>query len=69
MPVKPCQIDGRPGRKWGDEGKCYPCKRDGDGWDCSEAEEKAKRQGRAIQARRDPWYRRDTDNSSGSESR
>lgn len=24
MPVKSCQINGRPGWKWGDKGKCYP---------------------------------------------
>ena len=24
MPVKNCEINGRPGWKWGNEGKCYP---------------------------------------------
>lgn len=23
MPVKKCTIDGKPGYKWGDQGKCY----------------------------------------------
>jgi hypothetical protein len=23
MPVKECQSEGKPGYKWGDEGKCY----------------------------------------------
>lgn len=23
MPIKECQIDGKSGYKWGDEGKCY----------------------------------------------
>ncbi len=23
MPVKQCQLDGKAGFKWGDEGKCY----------------------------------------------
>lgn len=23
MPIKECQIDGKPGYKWGDQGKCY----------------------------------------------
>lgn len=23
MPIKKCEIDGKPGWKWGDEGKCY----------------------------------------------
>ena len=23
MPVKECSLEGKPGYKWGDEGKCY----------------------------------------------
>lgn len=23
MPIKECQLDGKPGWKWGDSGKCY----------------------------------------------
>jgi len=23
MPVKECQLEGKPGYKWGDKGKCY----------------------------------------------
>lgn len=55
MPVQPCSTgtgeNRRPGRKWGDAGKCYPCRRDNSepsGWDCTEAEQKAINQGIAI---------------------
>lgn len=24
MPIKDCQIDNKPGKKWGDHGRCYP---------------------------------------------
>lgn len=50
MPVQPCTaiVDGtrRSGRRWGKEGKCYPCSRDGD---CAEAHRKAEAQGKAIE--------------------
>lgn len=41
MPVKKCSKDGKSGKKYGDEGKCYT----GSG-----AQSKAERQGRAIEA-------------------
>ena len=41
MPLKQCQKNGVKGWKWGDEGKCYTG---------SNAKEKAKEQGRAIEA-------------------
>lgn len=41
MPVKRCQRKGKKGKKWGDQGKCYTG---------PDALEKAKRQGRAIEA-------------------
>lgn len=45
MPVKDCTTNGRPGKKWGDAGKCYPC---AGGGDCTEATKKAQAQGIAI---------------------
>lgn len=53
MPVTECTttVNGeqRPGRKWGREGKCYPCRKASDGsWDCAGAARKAAKQGRAI---------------------
>jgi hypothetical protein len=39
MPVKSCQINGEPGYKWGDEGKCYTG---------PDAKAKAYEQGKAI---------------------
>ena len=44
MPVQPCQTEGRKGRRWGDQGKCYPCSGD----DCADAHRKAEAQGKAI---------------------
>ena len=41
MPVKSCRKNNKPGKKWGDRGKCYTGKG---------AASKAKRQGRAIKA-------------------
>jgi len=40
MPVKPCTSKGKKGKKYGDTGKCYTGK---------DAEEKAKKQGAAIE--------------------
>jgi len=41
MPIKQCQIKGKKGYKFGDEGKCYFG---------ANAKEKAKKQGRAIKS-------------------
>ena len=41
MPIKDCRSGGKKGKKYGNSGKCYTGKG---------AEEKAKRQGRAIEA-------------------
>jgi hypothetical protein len=49
MPVQPCTTNGKNGRRWGKEGKCYPCSSDGD---CADAQRKAAAQGRAIKANR-----------------
>lgn len=49
MPVKECQEDGKPGFKWGDEGKCYTYT-PGNKTSRERAKEKAKQQGRAIQS-------------------
>ena len=43
MPVKKCTKNGKSGRKYGDSGKCYTG---------SNASANAKRQGRAIKARK-----------------
>lgn len=40
MPIKDCQSNGKPGKKWGDSGKCFTGK---------DAEEKARKQGQAIE--------------------
>lgn len=55
MPVQPCSVgtgaDRKPGRKWGQAGHCYQCRRDNSepsGWDCDDAEQKAIAQGIAI---------------------
>lgn len=52
MPVQPCTVtvngEQKPGRRWGKRGKCYPCKKDGNSWDCAEAHRKAEAQGKAI---------------------
>jgi hypothetical protein len=31
MPVKECELEGKPGYKWGDEGKCYTYSPDNEG--------------------------------------
>ncbi len=49
MPVKPCQTNGKPGYKWGDNGKCYPYT-PGDRKSQTEARLRAETQGRAIEA-------------------
>lgn len=49
MPVKECQEDGKPGYKWGDEGKCYTYT-PGDKASRERAKEKAKKQGRAVES-------------------
>lgn len=48
MPIKTCQSDGKPGYKYGDEGKCYTYDPNNEESKKS-AEEKAKKQGRAIE--------------------
>jgi hypothetical protein len=52
MPVERCEIDGRPGYRWGKEGTCYVYK-DGDEPGKTRAYNQAARQGRAIKARQD----------------
>jgi hypothetical protein len=51
MPIRTCQLNGKPGYKWGQAGTCYTYKK---GNRASEAEalSKAKLQGRAVEARR-----------------
>lgn len=49
MPTKSCRKDGKPGYKWGDEGKCYTYT-SGDEESRKRAKEKADAQGRAIHA-------------------
>lgn len=48
MPVKRCKSGDKEGRKWGDAGKCYPCKKTDSGWDCKQATQKALAQARAM---------------------
>jgi len=50
MPVKECRKDGKPGFKWGDEGKCYTYTAN-DSRSRQAAYDRALRQGRAIKAR------------------
>lgn len=50
MPVKRCTKDGKPGYKWGDEGKCYSYT-PGNKESRERAKKKATEQGQAIQAR------------------
>lgn len=50
MPVKRCQKDGKPGYKWGDEGKCYVYT-PGNEASRKRAKNNAEKQGRAIKAR------------------
>ena len=47
MPVKDCQIDNKPGYKWGNEGKCYPFNPESE-TSKKEAKKKATAQGIAI---------------------
>lgn len=49
MPVKRCRKDGKPGYKWGNEGKCYTYT-PGSEAARRRAELKAKEQGQAIKA-------------------
>lgn len=49
MPLKRCYKNGRPGYKWGDEGKCYTYK-PGDKASRERAKEKARKQGKAIES-------------------
>ena len=48
MPVKTCVSEGKPGFKWGDEGKCYTYM-PGNEEAKERAKKKALRQGRAIE--------------------
>lgn len=48
MPVKKCEKDGKPGYKYGDEGKCYTYEK-GNEEERKKAKEKAFKQGAAIQ--------------------
>lgn len=50
MPVKRCTKDGKPGYKWGDEGKCYSYT-SGNKESRERAKKKAAEQGRAIEAK------------------
>jgi hypothetical protein len=50
MPVETCQVDGSPGYRWGDHGKCYRYEVNNE-WSRKRARAKAERQGRAIKAR------------------
>lgn len=47
MPVKNCRVDGKPGQKWGDAGKCYPYE-PGNEESKKRARERALKQGLAI---------------------
>lgn len=49
MPVKECQLNGKPGFKWGDVGHCYTYE-PGSQMSMALAKEKAEEQGRAIEA-------------------
>jgi hypothetical protein len=50
MPVQRCRRDGKPGYRWGDEGKCY-IYTPGNESSRKQAKQKAAEQGRAIKAR------------------
>lgn len=50
MPVERCQLDGRPGYRWGKAGTCYTYT-PGDTASRERARSLAEHQGRAIQAR------------------
>lgn len=49
MPVQRCQRDGKPGYRWGEEGKCYTYD-PGDAESRAAAKRRARRQGQAIEA-------------------
>jgi hypothetical protein len=49
MPIMPCSKDGRPGFKYGKNGKCYPYNK-GDEKSMANAKKRASDQGRAIEA-------------------
>ena len=49
MPVRSCTINGKPGFKWGRQGKCYPYNA-ASIQSRNRAKAKAARQGRAIKA-------------------
>lgn len=51
MPIKKCTKDGKPGFKWGDEGKCYTYTSN-DPESRRRARQLAEQQMRAIQANR-----------------
>jgi hypothetical protein len=51
MPVKYCQVDGKPGFKFGDEGKCYTYN-PSDDVDRARAKQKALQQGIAISSKK-----------------
>jgi hypothetical protein len=52
MPVQPCQEDGKPGYKYGEQGYCYTYT-PGNETERKEAKRKAYLQGTAIESRRD----------------
>lgn len=47
MPIKECRLEGEPGFKWGDEGKCYTYSPNNEG-SKRNAKKKATAQGIAI---------------------
>ena len=47
MPIQECQINGQPGYKWGESGKCYTYEK-GNNQSMNEAKRKAIEQARAI---------------------
>ena len=49
MPIKPCSLNGKPGFKYGDSGKCYTYA-PGNKASVERARERAKTQMRAIKA-------------------
>jgi len=49
MPIKPCKKEGKPGYKYGDEGKCYPYE-PGSKASRKRARKQAREQGQAIKA-------------------
>lgn len=51
MPVQPCREDGRPGYKWGKEGRCYTYVVNKPGAK-ERAKEKAIKQGLVIKSKR-----------------